>query len=112
MADLNASVGDESFASLGGRTMVINIGLAELDLVESRSLATRLAEIIEPASIWLEGNPDSVSVHVEVESEHAINRVVDAVHGWLAAHRADSASLSIGDRSYTLVEQGNTASIL
>jgi hypothetical protein len=92
--------------------MVINIGLAELDLADIRSLATRLADIIEPASIWLEGNPDSVSVHAEVESEHAINRVVEAVQDWLAAQSADSASLSIGDRSYTLVEQGNTASIL
>ena len=92
--------------------MVINIGLAELDLGEIRSLATRLAGIVEPASIWLEGNPDSVSVHVEVESERAINRVIDAVQEWLAAHGADSASLSIGDRSYTLVEQRNTASVL
>jgi hypothetical protein len=92
--------------------MVISIGLAELDLADTRSLATRLAGIIEPASIWLEGNPDSVSVHVEVESEHAINRVIDAVQAWLAAHGADSASLSIGDRSYTLVEHANTASVL
>jgi len=46
--------------------MVINIGLAELDLAGIRSLATRLAGIVEPASIWLEGNPDSVSVHAEV----------------------------------------------
>jgi len=92
--------------------MVINIGLAELDLAGIRSLATRLAGIVEPASIWLEGNPDSVSVHAEVESEHAINRVIDAVQDWLAAHGADSASLSIGDRSYTLIGQGQTASIL
>ena len=89
--------------------MVINIGLTALDLADIRSLATRLADIIEPASIWLEGHPDGVSVHAEVESEHAINRVVDAVQDWLAAHSADSASLSIGDRSYTLVEQGSTA---
>jgi hypothetical protein len=105
-------VGDEGFALLGGRTMVINIGLAELDLSEIRSLATRLAGIIEPASIWLEGNPDSVSVHAEVESEHAINGVIDAVQQWLAAHGAESASLSIGDRSYTLVGQGQTANNL
>ena len=92
--------------------MVINIGLAELDLSDIRSLATRLAVIIEPASIWLEGNPDSVSVHAEVESEHAINRVIDAVQEWLAGHGAESASLSIGDRSYTLVGQGQTANNL
>ena len=91
--------------------MVISIGLAE-DLSDIRSLATRLTGIIEPASIWLEGNPDSVSVHAEVESEHAINRVIDAVQDWLAAHSADSASLSIGDRSYTLVGQGQTANTL
>lgn len=92
--------------------MVINIGLAELDLAGIRSLATRLAGIVEPASIWLGGSPDSVSVHAEVESEHAINRVIDAVQDWLASQGAESASLSIGDRSYTLVGQGLTPSVL
>jgi hypothetical protein len=92
--------------------MVINIGLATLDLADIRSLATRLASIIEPASIWLDGSPDSVSVHAEIKSEQAINRVIDAVQDWLAAHGADSASLSIGDRSYTLVGQGQTASTI
>jgi hypothetical protein len=92
--------------------MVINIGLAELDLADIRSLATRLAGIIEPASIWVEGNPDSVSVHAELESEHAINRVIDTVQDWLASHGANSASLSIGDRSYTLVGNGQTPSVL
>lgn len=92
--------------------MVINIGLAELDLAGIRNLATRLASIVEPASIWLEGNPESVSVHAEVESEHAINAVIDAVQDWLARHGADSASLSIGDRSYILVGQGEPSSVL
>jgi len=92
--------------------MVINIGLAELDLTDIRSLATRLTGIIEPASIWLEENPDSMSVHAEVESEHAINRVIAAVQEWLAARGADSASLSIDDRSYTLVGQGESANVL
>ena len=92
--------------------MVISIGLAELDLAEIRSLATRLAGSIEPASIWLEGSRDSVSVHAELESEHAISRVIDAVQEWLAAHGADSASLSIGERSYTLVGHGGTANTL
>jgi len=92
--------------------MVISIGLAELDLADIRSLATRLAGSIEPASIWLEGSPDSVSVHAELESEHAINRVIDTVQDWLAAHGANTASLSIGDRSYTLVGDGQTPSLL
>jgi hypothetical protein len=92
--------------------MMINIGLAERDLADIGSLATRVAGIMEPASIWLEGNPDSVSVHAEVESEHAINRVIDAVQQWLEAHDAESASLSIGNRSYTLVGQGQTANNL
>jgi hypothetical protein len=92
--------------------MVISIGLAELDLADIRSLATRLAGTIEPASIWLEGSADSLSVHAEIDSEHGINRVIDAVQEWLASHGADSASLSIGDRSYTLVGEGQSASVL
>jgi hypothetical protein len=47
--------------------MVINIGLAELDRAEIRSLATQLADII------------------------------DAVQNRLAAHGSDSASLSVGN---------------
>jgi len=92
--------------------MVISIGLAELDLAGIRSLATRLAGSIEPASIWLEGSPDGLSVHAEIESDHGIKTVIDAVQEWLAAHGADSASLSIGDRSYTLVGEGQSASVV
>jgi hypothetical protein len=92
--------------------MVINIGLAELDMADIRGLANRLAVIIEPASIWLEGSRDNCSVHAEVESENAINRVIDTVQDWLAVHGAASAALSIGERSYTLVGQGQIASTL
>ena len=53
-----------------------------------------------------------MSVHAEVESEHAINRVIDTVQDWLAAHGADSASLSVGERSYNLVGQGQTPTLL
>lgn len=85
--------------------MVISIGLAEVDLADVRSLADRLASVIEPGSIWLEGSKDSVSVHAELESEHAINRVIDTVQDLLAARGAASAALTIGERSYTLVGQ-------
>jgi hypothetical protein len=90
--------------------MVINIGLAELDMADIRTLANRLAAIIEPASIWLEGSRNRISVHAEVESENAINSVIDTVQDWLGAQGAASAALSIGERSYTLVGQGQIAS--
>jgi hypothetical protein len=92
--------------------MVINIGLANLDLADIRGLANRLADIIEPASIWFEGSRDNVSVHAEVQSENAINSVIDTVQNWLAVQGAASAALSIGQRSYTLIGQGQTASTL
>lgn len=92
--------------------MVISIGLAERDQADIRTLANRLAGTIEPASIWLGGTRSSLSVHAEVESEHAISGVIDTVQNWLAAHGTASASLSIGDRSYTLVGQEQMATVL
>jgi hypothetical protein len=92
--------------------MVIKIGLADLDIADIRGLANRLAYIIEPASIWLEGSWDNLSVHAEVRSENAISSVIDTVQNWLAVQGAASAALSIGARSYTLVGQGQTASTL
>jgi hypothetical protein len=92
--------------------MVINIGLAEVDMADIRSLANRLAAIIEPASIWLGGSRNDLSVHAEVESENAINSVIDTVQDWLAVQGAASAALSIGERSYTLVGHGQIASTL
>jgi hypothetical protein len=92
--------------------MVINIGLADLEVAHIRGLANRLAAVIEPASIWLEGSRDNISVHAEVRSANAIISVIDTVQDWLAVQGAASAALSIGGRSYTLVGQGQIASTL
>ena len=92
--------------------MVINIGLADLDMADIRGLANRLAAVIEPASIWLEGSRDNFCVHAEVRSENAISSVIDTVQDWLDLQGAASAALSIGGRSYTLIGQGQIASTL
>ena len=92
--------------------MVIRIALPEMDLASVPSLAERLGGIIETASIWLEGGHTVVRVLAELESDSAVMHVIDAVQTWLTEAGAASAALSIGDRSYTLVGQGQIASIL
>jgi hypothetical protein len=92
--------------------MVIEIGVADLDMPDIPGLANRLAAVVEPASIWLEGSRDNVSVHAELRSETAISSVIAAVQDWLAVQGAASAALSIGGRSYTLIGQEQIASTL
>jgi hypothetical protein len=90
--------------------MVIRIALPDTDLTTVTSLSERLGEVIETASIWLDGGRSEVRVLAELESESAIMHVIDAVQTWLSEAGATSAALSIGDRSYTLVGQERIAS--
>jgi len=92
--------------------MVIRIALPDMDPANVPSLTERLGGVIETASIWLDGGRREVRVLAELESDSTVMHVIDAVQNWLTEAGAASAALSIGARSYTLVEQGETASIL
>ena len=63
-------------------------------------LVRRLARLFERSSISF----DRHEVRVESEWEsRAVMGVVEVVQAWLAEDGAESATLSIGDRSYTLL---------
>jgi hypothetical protein len=92
--------------------MVIRIALPDMDLADVPSLTERIGGVFETASIWLDGGRREVRVLAELDADSAVMHVIDTVQTWLTEAGAASAALSIGDRSYTLVGQGEVASSL
>jgi hypothetical protein len=98
-ADLSQLVGDE--ASDREDPMVeIRVGVADARGVHG--LVRRLACVFDRSSVSFDGARKEVRVHSEWESR-AVVQVLGAVEAWLAEDGLDSAELSIGDRSYTMV---------
>jgi hypothetical protein len=65
-------------------------------------LVRRLANIFERSSISFDRSRNEVRVESEWESR-AIMGVVEVVQAWLSENGAESATLSIGNSTYTLV---------
>jgi hypothetical protein len=61
----------------------------------------RLAGIFDRSSLSFDRSRKEVRVTSEWESRSVVH-VVDAVAAWLAENDADSATLSIGNRSYKM----------
>ena len=73
-------------------------------------LMRRLGRLFERSSISFDRSRNEVRVESERESR-AVVGVVEVVEAWLEEDGAESATLSVGDRSYTLVTStGLTAS--
>jgi hypothetical protein len=62
----------------------------------------RLATLFDRSSISLDRSRNEVRVESEWESR-AVMGVLEVVEAWLDEEGAESATLSMGDRSYTLV---------
>jgi hypothetical protein len=62
----------------------------------------RLANIFERSSISFDRSRNEVRVESEWESR-AVMGVVEVVQAWLSENGAESATLSIGNSTYTLV---------
>lgn len=73
-----------------------------VDAARAPRLMRRLAKLFERSSISLDRSRNEVRVKSELESR-AVLRVVEVVAAWLEEDGAESATLSVGDRSYTLV---------
>ena len=65
-------------------------------------LMQRLAGVFDRSSVSYDGARREVHVQSEWESR-AVPLVIGAVAAWLAEDGVESAKLSIGDRSYTMV---------
>lgn len=77
------------------------IRVAVADVTRVPGLMRRLAELFDRSSLSFDRSRKVVRVTSEWESRSVVN-VVDAVAGWLAENRGDSATLSVGNRSYTM----------
>ena len=96
MADLNRPVGEVSNREL----LMVEIRVALEDGRRVSELMRRLAGLFGQSSLSFDRSRKEVRVRSESESR-AVVHVVDAVDAWLA-DGAESATLSIGNRSYTM----------
>jgi len=85
-----------------GRTLMVEIRVSVADPTSAPPLMRRLARLFDSSAISLDGPHNEVRVESEWESR-AVKGVVEVVEAWLAEDGAESATLSMGDRSYTLV---------
>lgn len=80
---------------------MVEIRVSVADLTGAPLLMRRLAGLFDSSSISLDRPHREVRVESEWESR-AVMGVVEVVEAWLEEDGGESATLSIGDRSYTL----------
>ena len=81
---------------------MVEIRVAVPDDTCGHGLMRRLAGLFDRSSVSFDGVQREVRVRSEWESR-SIVEVIATVESWLAADGIDSAKLSVGDRSYTMV---------
>ena len=87
---------------------MVEIRVAVEDVTRVPALVVRLARIFDRSSISFDRSRHEVRVESEWESRAVIG-VLDVVEAWLSEDGAESATLSIGDRSCTLMTSGTLA---
>jgi len=81
---------------------MVEIRVAVGDPVNAHGLLQRLAGLFGGSAVSFDGSSNEIRVRSEWESRSVVE-VIDVVQLWLAAEDIDSAELSVGDRSYTMV---------
>lgn len=81
---------------------MVEIRVALEDATRAPGLVRRLASLFDRSSIRFDRSRNEVRVESDWESR-AVMGVVEVVEAWLEEDGAHSATLSLGDRSYTLV---------
>ena len=99
MADHNDSVGDEASSR---EDQMVEIRVAVPDATRAPGLMRRLTGLFDRSSVSFDGVQREVRVRSEWESRGVV-QVLHAVESWLAEDGPDSAKLSIGDRTYTML---------
>jgi hypothetical protein len=82
--------------------LMVEIRVAVADAARAHGLLRRLAGLFDPSSVSFDGARNEVRVRSEWESR-SIVQVIATVESWLAADDIESATLSVGDRSYTML---------
>jgi hypothetical protein len=81
---------------------MVEIRVVVVDGAGAHGLMRRLAVLFDRASVSFDRRRNEVRVRSEWESRSVVE-VINTVQSWLAADDIDSAELSVGDRSYTMV---------
>ena len=81
---------------------MVNIRVSVADAAGAPALIRRLAKLFDQGSIRFDWSRNEVRVESEWESRSVMS-VVELVVAWLEEDGAESATLSIGDQSHTLV---------
>src|SRR2546423_13803837 len=81
---------------------MVEIRVAVTDATRIHGLMRRLGSLFDRSSVSFDGARREVRVRSEWESRSVVE-VIDAVQSWLGADGPGSATLSVGDRSYTIV---------
>ena len=81
---------------------MVEIRVAVADAATAHGLLRRLADVFERSAVSFDGSRNEVRVCSDWESRSVV-QVLCAVQSWLASDGVDSARLSVGDRSYTMV---------
>lgn len=87
---------------------MVEIRVAVEDATRVPRLVRRLADLFGRSAVSFDKSRHEVRVDCEWESR-AVAGVVDAVQIWLCEDGADSATVSIGESSYTLVSPPSLA---
>jgi hypothetical protein len=87
---------------------MVEIRVGVRDATRVHGLMGRLATLFERSSVSFDEVQREVRVRSEWESRGVV-QVLRAVESWLAEDGLDSARLSIGDRSYTMVGEARLA---
>jgi hypothetical protein len=81
--------------------MMVEIRVAVDDATGVPGLMRRLAGVFDRSSLSFDRSRKEVHVNSDWESR-GVAHVVEAVEAWLAEDGGDSATLSVGERSYTM----------
>ena len=84
---------------------MVHIRVSVAEAADASALIRRLATLFDQGSIRFDWSRSEVRVESEWESR-AVIRVVELVAAWLEEDGVESTTLSIGDRSHTLVASG------
>jgi hypothetical protein len=99
-ADLSAPVGDDT-SILEDR--MVEISVVVPDETGARGLRHHLVSLFGRPCVSFDRARQEVRVRSEFESR-AVVQVIAAVQSWLAAEGAGSVRLSVGDRTYLMVD--------
>jgi hypothetical protein len=84
---------------------MVEIHVAVADATVAQGLFGRLERLIDRSSVSYDGSRNEIGVRAEWESRD-IGRVIETVESWLSEESIASATLSIGERSYTMTNPG------